>query len=676
VRSRSVLTPGGLAWLGVLPSALVVVAAIVLLGPTLGGALFPAGRPGFWASVKPVLPEPTEHARYLIALLGPILLSGIVAGALRVGLRIAPAVGRLLVLATQALVVGSLVVCVVAQRSITYSHIYSYSTPFHRSYFTIPTIIVAVTIGVAIAIALRYEAVSAAVSRWSRERSAWRMVILLIAALFTAIWLLTAINSDGTIGNANPAVADNMPFWLDETFSVLNGRTPLVNFNSQYGQLWPYLSAAVMSVVGTSLGAYTTIMATGSGLALLSIFAVLRRIVRSSLLALALYLPFLATGFFIERGPLDDRYAPSALLSMFPIRYGGPYLLAWLTVRHLSGEGPRRRWLLFLVGGLVTINNPEFGVSGLGATVAAILWTSHSLSIRLVRRLVGSVTIGLGAAAACVSLLTMTRTGSLPDFSSVFTFAKLEGVDGWTMLPMPTIGFHLVVYATFVAAIVVATVRAIGRASNVMLTAMLAWAGVFGLGAGSYFAGRSHPEVLIDLFSAWALALVLLTVVVIQHVAKRPRRLPTLADLAVLVAFGLAVCSIAQTPTPWGQIRRLGHRTATPLLVRNDPQRFVASTTRRGERVALVVPLGHRIAAELGLSNVSPYASMGSITTAGQLDETIAALRRAHGRKLFVSGDEVWPEALAALPADGFVLQRQEERLNGLMEWVDRRPLS
>ena len=36
---------------------------------------------------------------------------------------------------------------------------------------------------------------------------------------------------------------------------------------------------------------------TGSGLALLALYAVLRRIVRSSLLALTLFLPLVATGF-------------------------------------------------------------------------------------------------------------------------------------------------------------------------------------------------------------------------------------------------------------------------------------------------------------------------------------------------------------------------------------------
>ena len=49
--------------------------------------------------------------------------------------------------------------------------------------------------------------------------------------------------------------------------------------------------------------------ARSAALALLAVYAILRRIVRSSLLALALFLPFLATSFFLMLRPLDDRYA-------------------------------------------------------------------------------------------------------------------------------------------------------------------------------------------------------------------------------------------------------------------------------------------------------------------------------------------------------------------------------
>ena len=36
-------------------------------------------------------------------------------------------------------------------------------------------------------------------------------------------------------------------FTLDETYAILNGRTPLADFTAQYGSLWPYLPAAVLA---------------------------------------------------------------------------------------------------------------------------------------------------------------------------------------------------------------------------------------------------------------------------------------------------------------------------------------------------------------------------------------------------------------------------------------------
>src|SRR6478735_1038660 len=68
-----------MAWLALLPCAAVVVLAIVLLGPPLGRAIFPRNVVTFLPSIQAILaprPEPTEQARFLLALLGPLLLSG------------------------------------------------------------------------------------------------------------------------------------------------------------------------------------------------------------------------------------------------------------------------------------------------------------------------------------------------------------------------------------------------------------------------------------------------------------------------------------------------------------------------------------------------------------------------------------------------------------------------
>jgi hypothetical protein len=663
---------GEIAWMATIPCALLLAAAGLLLAPLLGRLLFEPTGTTFWPlSLPAIRPEPTEHARYLLALLGPLLVSGAVLLGVRTASRPRPAGLLALARAGELLTVAFLVACVAVQELVRYGAPY-YPEPTRRVYFTLPTLVAAAAFATVAVLVLRRDALLERARALLRDRAGTRPAATALAAGLTAIWLLTAINTDGTIGLAHPALAVNFQFWLDEPFAVLNGRPPLVDFHAQYAQLWPYLAAGAMGLLGTTFGVYTVVMAIGAGLGLLAVFGLLRRVVRSSWAALALYVPFVSTSFFMELGPLANRYGPSNLFSLFPMRYAGPYVLAWLTVRHLDGAAPRRRALLFLVAGLVAVNNVEFGLPALGATLAALLWAGPPPTWAVVRRLLGDAALGLLGAIALVALLTLAVAGSLPDFDMAFTFSRLYGVDGYGMMPMRPIGFHLAIYATFAAALVVATVRAARRDDDVLLTGALAWAGVFGLGAGTYFAGRSHPEVLIGMFSAWALALALLLVVTVRALASRPVRWPRPIEAALLVGVGLAVCSIAQTPAPWTQIERLG--TAEPVAVYRPlaQERALAATTRAGERVAILATVGHRIAHDVGIVNTAPYADLNAMPAADQLRDTIDALRAASGRRMFVPLEQDHPEVDQMLEREGF---RRVGVLAGtdLVELVDTR---
>jgi hypothetical protein len=219
---------------------------------------------------------------------------------------------------------------------------------------------------------------------------------------------------------------------------------------------------------------------------------------------------------------------------------------------------------------------------------------------------------------------------------------------------VPAIGVSTIVFLTYVAAIATATVRAVEGAPDRLLTGLLAWSGVFGLGIGAYYVGRSHPEVLINMFPAWALSLVLLTVAVLRD-ATRAARLPGPAGIACLVGFGVLVCSLAQTPAPWVQVRRLGETTpariVTPAAVR-----FVRRHTRPGEPVAILTTVGHRLAAQAGVTDVTPYTGMESMPTREQMDETLRILREAGGHSVFTAVNEPVPETVQAVEDAGFRL--------------------
>jgi hypothetical protein len=675
-QATHVLSAGESAWLAALPCALLLLLAIVALGPPLGSLLFPATPDGvFWSMylrAGVVRPEPTEHARYLIALAGPLLLSGATLGL--AGRRVTSAALPLAVVARAALVAFA-TIAVVAQERHVYERLFTQARPHKAVYFTLPTLIAAAVLALLATAVLQRPRLVTRLGAAIHETRVKQVAAGVAASVFVAAWLLTGFNTDSSLTNVNVSVAVNIPFWIDEAFSILNGQAPLVDFNAQYGHLWAYIAAGGLALLGSSFVVYASVMLAGTAACLAAVYATFRRLLGSSVATLGLFLPFVATSFFMEEGPLHNRYGPANLFSIFPIRYAGPFLLLWLVVRRIGRPSERAPVLLFAVAGLVLLNNLEFGVPALGATIAALLWSSPPRSLGRIGRLAGAAAAGIACAVAIVCVLTLLVAGSLPHFEMLLTFPRIYGTGSFGLLPMPALGLHLAVYMTFAAAIVAATVRATSGngAADPALTGALAWSGVFGLGAGAYFVGRSHPLVLIDLFSAWSLAITLLLIAIVPAILRRPSRRPELAEALVLIAFAATVCSLAQTPLPWTQIQRL--RDVVPVDTRYETAVVAAvrTLTHPRETVAHLKKQGHRIADELGLVDVTPYANIESMMTRRQWAETIAALRRAHGRKIILVRETLFNEEILYVEHSGFKPTREAHGLR-LIEFVARHP--
>jgi hypothetical protein len=656
-RATHALTPGESAWLAAVPCALLLLAIVVLLGPPFGRALFePTGAEHIWPrfySLRGIRPEPTEHARYVLALLAPLL----VLGGMRLlrGRRVPASMPSLGAVGAQIVLLAFVVGCVVAQREHRYEDAFTGGRGFRATmYFTLPTLIVATAIALASAFVLSRAALSKRIIHATRETPPRRALALLAAGLLTLAYLLSAFNTDGTINIANVALWDHTAFYVDEAFSILNGQAPLVDFHAQYGHLWAYFAAGGMTLLGASLGTFAAIMLAGTAATMAAAFATLRRIVGgSSLLTLALFAPFVATSFFLKAGPPNNRYSPAGLFSLFPMRYAGPYVLLWLLVRRLDTGSTRRLLPLLVLAGLVVINNPEFGVPAAGATLVALAWSLHDRSLRGLARLGLEALAGGAIAVVLVSILTLAVGGGLPHFGMLLEFPRIFGTEGFGLLPMPAVGFHLVVYVTFIAAIVVATARGLGGKERA-LTVALGWIGIFGLGVGAYFPGRSHPQVLEDLFSVWSYALVLLAIVAVRAIARRPQRRPQLAELLVLAGIGVMVCSLAQIPTPWSQFERIRRTQPHDVRVVTAIEEAIKEKTRPGEPVAVLARPGHQISEEIGIVDVTPYANIDSMMTEQQWRSMIRALERAGGNKLFVQEETLFQEHIDWLAARGY----------------------
>jgi hypothetical protein len=691
---RSTLDDAAAAWLCAIPCAAIVAFAILVLGPPLGRMFVPA--PGTYAWLQEELPfirpEPTEQARYLLSLSAPLLATLAIALGPRWQPRIPARVAEAGVVATQAVLAGVVVAALVAQRRIAFGADYNGGElhPFHLAYFTNATLLVAAALaGGIVAVAANARARSRvagllADSR-ARRRGAWAFVLVA-----TIAWVLPALQTERTLGLASPDIVYHTQFPWDETFAVLNGRTPLVDFTAAYSSLWPYLTALSMTLFGSTLLTFTLTMAVVGTLALLAVYDVLRRVTHNSVAALLLYLPFLASQLFLLGSTLKNRTTVGTYFGTFPLRYAGAWLIAWLTVRQLARtELPRARslWLLFTVGGLALLANGDFGVAATGASFAALLWaTPGSLRRAALLRLMGLAAAGLATAFALVSLLTLARSGSLPQLERFVDYPRLYALGGFAVAPIPgVLGTHLLIYLTYVAAIAVGTARAARHAANRVLTGMLVWAGIFGLGAASYYVGRSHPVALKHHFGAWAFALALLTIVAIRALATRPLRRTLVGALVVLFGFGLMTCSLAQIPRPLSEIDRLGSSSTslaewgstTPFAppAEADARQFVAAIAdgsnfvyRHGAPVAILLTDGHRIADAYGVVNVSPYMGIQSLQTIERVDRTLDALRDAGGNTVITPGIPE-PSLYGVLERHGFRVLTAE----GLSPYVQGR---
>jgi len=624
-----------LAWILLLPAVAVAAAAIAVLAPVGGRLLLP--DPGYHYWTGPGLRKPAVDVGYVLFAFFAMAYAGAIVRS--PALRMRPRVRQTLVATAQVATLTFVVVCFVAQRRPIFEGVVA-------SYFSVRTLVVAAVATVAVAAASWWRAravagTSAAIrlAAWSGTRAA--RACLGVAVLATVVFVLPAVHPD----SATPSGESLGVLFYDEATAVLNGRSTFVDMVA-YGNVWPYLTQLPLRVFGDGYLTFTVTMAAITALALLAVYGVLRRVVQRPLLALALYLPVLASSFFVENRIGSDRYDPGTYFGMFPLRYAGPYLLAWLTVWQ-SGRSASERWsrrVLFAVAGLVALNNVDFGVAALAATVVARLVLRWPVSRRAAAGLALDVAIGVGAALATIAAVTLVREGTLPHLGLLVRYGRIFVNGGVANLPLPRLGMHLAISATFVAAGAVAAVRVRRTGGGDPLAAMLAWCAVFGIGASVYYyAYRSHPSVLVNLFSIWSLTLALLLVAALRA-SVRSRRPLSVPALAVAFGFALLACSLAQVPSPVEQLRRIAAPAAAGVTAdgfhESAAARLVAAGTKRGERVAVISAMGHRIAREAGVTNVAPYTGFEQMPAVEQVDETVAILRREGGNKVYVAQRE------------------------------------
>jgi hypothetical protein len=636
LRRRFAAPAEDLAWLGAIAAAAVLAAAFAWLAPALAD-LYPSPSQHFfqtWA-VK-VNPEPLEDVRAMLALATPFAVA---LGVLLLGTGRPPT--RSLdppIVGVQIAGVTLIALCVLRQ-----PHALILAPDYLQPYLLSgPNLIAGVLIGVVItAFLLRWSGPPPKLLPTLRRLAGRPRLVLALAALITLVFLLPAVITDATVGHNGIWTSRDVGLHAEDYLAVVNGRTPLVDYIGEYANLLPFAVAPMLAGFGSSVTAFTVLMSALSAVAFLAVFGVFAEVTRRPWLALALFVPFLALSLFPWHDDGPYRQFDGNYYAILPDRLLGPFLLAWLcalTVRGRRVPG----WTLFLLAGLTAINNSEFGLGALIASALALMLGSER-SIPLSRRLLDlcrSAAIGLAAAVAIVCTVTLVRTGSFPDPALLNYYSRLVLRQSFGLLPMPSLGLHWAMYATYAGALVAATVRYVRREPDRTLTAMLAFAGAFGLISGMYYVGRSNELQLMILFPVWSLCLALVAWGAAGALRSargdtvRLRRL-LIPAAAALIGFGVMVSAIYRVSPPWRQVRRI-QETGPSSYDLPNAQRFIESHTHTGDRVLVLgTPVDHRLADRAGVINVSPLNSLIALISSGEAERSLDQLQDDHGTQVF-----------------------------------------
>jgi hypothetical protein len=610
------------------------------------------------------IPEPIEQQRYLVAVAFGLLLPVLIALAVsreRYLNRMRASVSAVI----QTVVVGFVALAWVSDQQ------------FIELYFPLAGATSGGLIAI-VALCVALWAYRAKLATWSAQRG-WGIEAFSLASatLATGLLCLAGLNRESDLATALPHAIYHYPFFFSETYSVAGGLTPLVDFIPSYSSLLPYLWAPFLSISPMSIGTYALVNTGTAVVALLLGYAALRLLVGKPIRALALYLPVLAISLLpvpdsgdilpVPNGGADGKVVTIATyFAVMPMRYAGP--LACLAAVALAARKPSRVTLLIagVVGGLTCINNFEFGVPAifaLGVAALAATYTRGEPRGDGARRAI-MLLIGAAAALICFVLLTLLRSGELPNPSYYVFFSRQFAVAGVSMIPYgAVVAFSGIVFVTFIAATALGLAPALlgtrqMNSSGRIETAVLCFTGIFGMGAFAYYVGRSHPTVLTAVLCAWGFALAAVTFTSIRWITTSKGVSRSGSPLA-LMAIGLfAVTGAAAINQSGYGLKQPSRLLSKPSAAQaNENIQFTRDCVRPGTNSMVFLPYGLRVAQAARLNDYFPFNSPDSVISKAQVGLMSDALDEQRVRA-FIAGT-LPLEIKTMLRSKGFVRRAQ-----------------
>jgi hypothetical protein len=275
---------------------------------------------------------------------------------------------------------------------------------------------------------------------------------------------------------------------------VYAGKSLLVDFNTQYG-LHSWILMPLFRMIGFSIENFGLVMGLLNALSFLLIYLGIRRIIKSNLLALFVFLCLVYWQYWMTRIPFND--APRFYYQYWPIRILFPAICFYL-VSILFTSGPKIRKFvlpaLALLSSLSVLWNLDSGIVLYGSVFIALLFSIFSRE-RFRDALIKSIPVVLWMIGSLVFVLlyfavaTKVHSGMWPDVQKAFAYQGLFYLAGFFMLPMNAFHFwNIPVIIFIVAGIWCVWQRGKSEDSEMPIVAFLF---ILGTGMFSYFQGRS-----------------------------------------------------------------------------------------------------------------------------------------------------------------------------------------
>ena len=623
-------------WLASIPTAVVLYAVLTLLAPRLvkppdlravADLFLIASRP--W-----VAPEPLEQARYELAVTLVPIVQLVFTGMIRAYMAAARRKQGALRVCRLGAILAQIILVVFT------IDMWVLQTRDEYPYFE-PRLLFWVLAISALTARLAVYLLTHGFSGWHRARLVLTRLTLVTprvraltaggAALVMAIVVvLPSLFTSRNAALALEAVNWHLPFTLDEWAAVLNGRSLQVDFFPQYQNLLPYVFVPVFNVINFTITTFMIAMLALSLISIICTYSTLCIVTQNRGLALLLYFTFIgiisySIGTPPQVGCLFNYYA-------WPMRLVLPSLTMWLTARYLLVPTRPKMLVALLFGSFAAVNNLDFGLPALVGCVGAVLSIAEFRGLlprpRDVMRVAGVLAVSMLTAMGTLAMLSMVRSGHLPNVGMVVSFQQIFVRYGFFMIPMPMWGIHWLLFITFMGALSTGATAVVSRAtlSSRVSAGLLIYGAIFGCGVAMYYVGRSSPYSLIIVFWPWALCVLLLlwetSYAGWQFVGRRPLGDGALLVLPWFLLFvhgGLFLSNLVDLPNPIGQIERVSQ---TADLWPTSEDKIVAllrSNTTPGEKVGIVYPYGHLFALRAGVDDVFPFAHLGSMILRDQV---------------------------------------------------------